>query len=312
MTEKKRRFARKRRGTCESGLGIQEFSLGEAVCREQKSPSESSKPTSFSLILAVFMLVSAFWSPPTIALESSSELGSFLALEPSLGLEASLEFDSSLNPQFPVGFESSFRPRSPLELEFPLMLESPVKLESFLMLESGPALRLAAESYLSSVMREGSVAIHSPDSLLDSNCECLENDSVSHFPIRCPLAQPSSSCAVEADCLGRGSAAFVEKSRSAPCKADVPGAGPNWPHQHLGASSQNYSALAEGSENTEERSRPGAVLEMDAFEIEGRIQKPEAFYILPRSKLDLEGLEREQSFLPRIQKSLEKEPLQVD
>lgn len=42
--------------------------------------------------------------------------------------------------------------------------------------------------------------------------------------------------------------------------------------------------------------------------IEGRIQKPQAFYILQRSNLNFEGLELKNSFIPKIIKSVDKAP----
>jgi hypothetical protein len=42
--------------------------------------------------------------------------------------------------------------------------------------------------------------------------------------------------------------------------------------------------------------------------VEGRIQKPQAFYILQRSNLNFEGLELKQSFIPKIVKSTEDKP----
>ena len=50
------------------------------------------------------------------------------------------------------------------------------------------------------------------------------------------------------------------------------------------------------------------VLRLDEISVEGRIQKPQAFYILPRQNLNWQGLERTESFLPKIQKSLEQDP----
>ena len=50
------------------------------------------------------------------------------------------------------------------------------------------------------------------------------------------------------------------------------------------------------------------VLKLDEMTVEGRIQKPQAFFILPRSSLNLETLEKKESFLSRIKKSCEKEP----
>ena len=47
---------------------------------------------------------------------------------------------------------------------------------------------------------------------------------------------------------------------------------------------------------------------LEAIKIEGRIQKPQAFYILQRSNLNFEGLELKQSFIPKIIKSVEEAP----
>jgi hypothetical protein len=50
------------------------------------------------------------------------------------------------------------------------------------------------------------------------------------------------------------------------------------------------------------------VIRLDAIKVEGRIQKPQAFYILQRSNLNFEGLELKQSFIPKIIKSVEEKP----
>ena len=52
----------------------------------------------------------------------------------------------------------------------------------------------------------------------------------------------------------------------------------------------------------------GRVIKIDAVTVEGKIQKPEAFYILQRSELNFKGLEPKKSFIPLIIKSVEKEP----
>jgi len=57
------------------------------------------------------------------------------------------------------------------------------------------------------------------------------------------------------------------------------------------------------------RGRSGRrVIRLEAIKVEGRIQKPQAFYVLQRSSLNFEGLELKQSFIPKIVKSIEKEP----
>jgi hypothetical protein len=50
------------------------------------------------------------------------------------------------------------------------------------------------------------------------------------------------------------------------------------------------------------------VIRLDAITVEGRIQKPQAFYILQRSQLNFEELNRTDSFLPKVIKSVDKEP----
>ena len=54
---------------------------------------------------------------------------------------------------------------------------------------------------------------------------------------------------------------------------------------------------------------PKKVLRLDALKVEGRIQKPQAFYILQRSNLNFEGLEQKESFLPKTVKSIDERPL---
>ena len=50
------------------------------------------------------------------------------------------------------------------------------------------------------------------------------------------------------------------------------------------------------------------VLRLDEVTVEGRIQKPQAFFILQRSQQSFEQLEKKESFLPKIVKSTEKDP----
>lgn len=49
------------------------------------------------------------------------------------------------------------------------------------------------------------------------------------------------------------------------------------------------------------------VIRLDAITVEGRIQKPQAFYILQRSTLNFDELNRAETFIPKVEKSVEKE-----
>ena len=52
----------------------------------------------------------------------------------------------------------------------------------------------------------------------------------------------------------------------------------------------------------------GGVINLEETTIEGRIQKPEAFYILQHANLNYEALEPKKSFIPELLESVEKEP----
>lgn len=42
--------------------------------------------------------------------------------------------------------------------------------------------------------------------------------------------------------------------------------------------------------------------------VEGKIQKPEVWYLLPRSNLNFEGIELEKDLAPKIEESVKKAP----
>jgi hypothetical protein len=50
------------------------------------------------------------------------------------------------------------------------------------------------------------------------------------------------------------------------------------------------------------------VIKLEAITIEGRIQKPQAFYILQRQNLNFDELNRTESFLNKVLKSVEHDP----
>ena len=49
------------------------------------------------------------------------------------------------------------------------------------------------------------------------------------------------------------------------------------------------------------------VIRLDAITVEGRIQKPQAFYILQRSTLNFDELNRAETFVPKVEKSVERD-----
>jgi hypothetical protein len=60
-----------------------------------------------------------------------------------------------------------------------------------------------------------------------------------------------------------------------------------------------------GSAQADKRG-PRKVIHLDTLTIEGKIQKPQAFYILQRSNLNFGELERVESFLPKVVKSVDR------
>lgn len=63
-----------------------------------------------------------------------------------------------------------------------------------------------------------------------------------------------------------------------------------------------------GLSGTAHAQEGGGVINLEETVIEGRIQKPEAFYILQHANLKYEALEAKQSFIPELLESVEKEP----
>ena len=62
------------------------------------------------------------------------------------------------------------------------------------------------------------------------------------------------------------------------------------------------SALAERSR------RGGGVIRLEEITIEGRVQKPNAFYVLQRSSLGFEQRESQDSFVEEVVRSVDQEP----
>jgi hypothetical protein len=64
----------------------------------------------------------------------------------------------------------------------------------------------------------------------------------------------------------------------------------------------------EGPTITQSTAKKKKVIRLDAITVEGRIQKPQAFYILQRSNLNFEELNKNESFVPKVVKSVERDP----
>ena len=71
---------------------------------------------------------------------------------------------------------------------------------------------------------------------------------------------------------------------------------------------QEGAGQARSGERIRHEPGVGNIIELEEEVIEGRIQKPEAFYILQRSNLNYKSLDLERSFVPNIVKSVKKAP----
>jgi hypothetical protein len=68
-----------------------------------------------------------------------------------------------------------------------------------------------------------------------------------------------------------------------------------------------WQALAQAPAQTGAPKPKKKVIRLDAITLEGRIQKPQAFYILQRSTLNFDELNRAETFIPKVEKSVEKD-----
>lgn len=50
------------------------------------------------------------------------------------------------------------------------------------------------------------------------------------------------------------------------------------------------------------------VLRLEELKVEGRIQKPQAMFLMPRANLNYGDLERSEPLLPKVVQAVEKEP----
>ncbi len=70
--------------------------------------------------------------------------------------------------------------------------------------------------------------------------------------------------------------------------------------------------IAPGSARAQSQAKkkppPKKVLRLEEMKVEGRIQKPQAMFLMPRANLSYGDLERTESFLPMISKAAEKDP----
>ncbi|MEM8608999.1 MAG: hypothetical protein AAGF92_17980 [Myxococcota bacterium] len=70
----------------------------------------------------------------------------------------------------------------------------------------------------------------------------------------------------------------------------------------------SVAVTAPGSAQETKKKRQPRVIQLEEIVIEGRVQKPNAFYILNRSNLGYEVLELRTTFLRDVVRSVQEEP----
>ncbi|MGD8861783.1 MAG: hypothetical protein PVI30_17365 [Myxococcales bacterium] len=68
------------------------------------------------------------------------------------------------------------------------------------------------------------------------------------------------------------------------------------------------TALAASTVATAQQRRAPKVIQLEEIKIEGRVQKPNAFYILNRSNIGYEVMELRTSFVDEVIRSVRREP----
>ncbi|WP_224249759.1 hypothetical protein [Hyalangium gracile] len=67
-------------------------------------------------------------------------------------------------------------------------------------------------------------------------------------------------------------------------------------------------ALAQDTGASTQEPKKKKVIRLDALTVEGKIQKPQAFYILQRSNLNFDDLNHPESFVPKVVQTVDKQP----
>jgi ribosome biogenesis protein Tsr3 len=78
----------------------------------------------------------------------------------------------------------------------------------------------------------------------------------------------------------------------------------------LSAAMLTISAMPARAQSADDKKKaaPRKILRLEELKVEGRIQKPQAMFLMPRANLNYGDLDRSESFLPKVTRAVEKEP----
>jgi hypothetical protein len=67
-------------------------------------------------------------------------------------------------------------------------------------------------------------------------------------------------------------------------------------------------ARAQSAADKKKAATPRKILRLEEMKVEGRIQKPQAMFLMPRASMSYGDLDRAEPLLPKVTKAVEKEP----
>ncbi len=67
-------------------------------------------------------------------------------------------------------------------------------------------------------------------------------------------------------------------------------------------------ARAQSAADAKKKAAPRKILRLEELKVEGRIQKPQAMFLMPRANLNYGDLDRSEPFLPKVTRAVEKQP----
>jgi hypothetical protein len=76
----------------------------------------------------------------------------------------------------------------------------------------------------------------------------------------------------------------------------------------LAAPARAAAPPAEAAATRNKRAAPTKIMRLEELKVEGRIQKPQAMFLMPRANLNIGELDRSESFLPKVSRAVTKSP----
>jgi hypothetical protein len=67
-------------------------------------------------------------------------------------------------------------------------------------------------------------------------------------------------------------------------------------------------ARAQSAGGKKKQEAPRKILRLEEMKVEGRIQKPQAMFLMPRANLNYGELDRTEPLLPKVTRAVEKDP----